>query len=68
LHDQHEKAELRFHATAKQAAEFAKKAGANRLLLGHFSSQYETIQGFEDEARKTFAASENALQGVTYLI
>ena len=68
LHDQHEKAELRFHATAKQAAEFAKKAGANRLLLGHFSSQYETIQGFEDEARKTFAASENALQGATYLI
>ena len=68
LHDQFEKAELRFHATAKQAAQFAKNAGARRLLLGHFSSQYENIQGFEEEAREIFIASENALQGVTYLV
>jgi ribonuclease Z len=68
LHDQFEKAELRFHATAKQAASFAKKANVNRLLLGHFSSQYEHIQAFEEEAREVFSASENALQGVTYLV
>lgn len=68
LDDQHEKAALRFHATAKQAANFAKKASVKRLLLGHFSSQYESIHEFEEEARTIFPASENALQGVTYLV
>jgi len=68
LDNQHEKAALRFHSTAKQAATFAKKAKVKRLLLGHFSGQYESIHDFEKEARTIFSASENALQGVTYLI
>lgn len=68
LDDQREKAELRYHSTAKQAAELAKKANVKRLLLGHFSSQYESIFPFEEEARSIFPASENALQGVTYFV
>ena len=68
LDDQREKAELRFHSTAKQAAEIAKKANVKKLLLGHFSSQYESLHFFEEEARTIFPAAENALQGVTYFI
>jgi ribonuclease Z len=68
LDDQREKAELRYHATAKQAAELAKKAAVKRLLLGHFSSQYESLLPFEEEAKTVFPASEIALQGVTYFV
>lgn len=68
LEAQFERAELRYHATAKQAALLAKKAAVGRLLLGHFSSQYESIEAFEAEARTIFPFSENALQGVTYLV
>ena len=68
LDDQREKAELRYHSTAKQAAELARKANVKRLLLGHFSSQYEHLSPFEEEAKAVFPATENALQGVTYFI
>lgn len=68
LDDQREKAELRFHSTAKQAALLAQKAHVNRLLLGHFSSQYETLDAFKNEAREIFPNTEIAEQGVTYLI
>lgn len=68
LDDQREKAELRYHSTARQAAELAKKANVKRLLLGHFSSQYESLFPFEEEARAYFPATENALQGVTYFV
>jgi len=68
LDDQREKAELRFHSTAKQAALLAQKAQAKRLLLGHFSSQYENLDAFKKEAQEIFPATEIAEQGVTYLL
>jgi ribonuclease Z len=68
LDDQREKAELRFHSTAKQAAQLAQKAKVNRLLLGHFSSQYEKLEAFKNEAREIFPNTEIAEQGVTYLL
>jgi ribonuclease Z len=68
LDDQREKAELRFHSTAKQAAQLAQKAKVNRLLLGHFSSQYENLEAFKKEAREVFPHTEIAEQGVTYLL
>ncbi|MBM3915890.1 MAG: MBL fold metallo-hydrolase [Sphingomonadales bacterium] len=68
LDDQREKAELRFHSTARQAALLAQKAQVKRLLLGHFSSQHEQLDQFETEAREIFPATELAEQGVTYLL
>ena len=68
LDDQREKAELRYHSTARQAALLAQKAEVKRLLLGHFSSQYEQLDAFEQEAREVFPNSELAVQGVTYLL
>ena len=68
LDDLKDKAAARYHTTAKQAAELAKKANVGKLLLGHFSSQYESISSFEQEARSVFPNTENAQQGLTYFV
>jgi ribonuclease Z len=58
----------RFHSTTSQAATIALQAGVQRLLIGHFSSKYEKLQAFEQEAREVFPNSDLALEGVTYKI
>jgi ribonuclease Z len=63
-----ERAETRFHSTSKQAALIAKKAGVKKLLIGHFSSNYKTLEEFEKEAREVFPETELALEGVCYEI
>lgn len=63
-----ERAEARFHSTSKQAALIAKKAGVKKLLIGHFSSKYDTLEEFESEAREIFPATELALEGVAYAV
>ena len=42
------------HSTARQAAMFAKLAGAKKLLLGHFSSRYTETDILENEAKEIF--------------
>ncbi len=61
-----ERAESRFHSTTKQAALIAKKAGVKKLLIGHFSSKYDTLEEFEAEAKEVFDNTELALEGVCY--
>lgn len=61
-----ERAEERFHSTTKQAATIAQKAGVKKLLIGHFSSKYDTLEEFEQEAREIFPNTDLALEGVTY--
>jgi ribonuclease Z len=68
LEDQTQKAAERFHATTTQAATIAKEAGVNRLLIGHFSSKYESIETHVQEARTVFANTDLALEGVTFLV
>jgi ribonuclease Z len=63
-----ERAEARFHSTSKQAALIAQKAGVKKLLIGHFSSKYDTLDEFEKEAREVFLNTELALEGVAYSI
>lgn len=63
-----ERAEQRFHSTTKQAAAIAQKANVKRLLIGHFSSKYDTLEEFETEAREVFPDTELALEGVTYRV
>lgn len=63
-----ERAEARFHSTSKQAAMIAKKAGVKKLLIGHFSSKYDTLEEFEQEAREVFPNTELALEGVAYTV
>lgn len=42
------------HSTALEAATIAKKAGAKKLILGHFSNRYSDYSVFLDEARQVF--------------
>jgi ribonuclease Z len=68
LKDQHERAAARFHSTTIQAAEIAKLAGVKKLLIGHFSSKYETLDEFLTEATEVFENTELAIEGVCYSI
>lgn len=61
-----ERAESRFHSTTRQAATLAKKAGVKKLLIGHFSSKYDTLEEFETESREVFENTHLALEGVCY--
>ncbi|MEM8847309.1 MAG: ribonuclease Z [Bacteroidota bacterium] len=51
------------HSTAKQAALIAKKSNAKRLILGHFSTRYPSIELFKEEAQTVFPNSELADDG-----
>lgn len=63
-----ERAYERFHSTSVQAAMIASKAGVKKLLVGHFSSKYDTLDEFETEARTVFPNCEIAKEGVTYRV
>jgi ribonuclease Z len=43
-----------FHTTAKQAARLAGEAAVKRLIIGHFSSRYKSVEPLVDEARAIF--------------
>ncbi|MEO5592867.1 MAG: ribonuclease Z [Chitinophagaceae bacterium] len=66
LKDLTDRAIKRFHCTTEQAATIALKAGVGRLIIGHFSSKYEVLHEFENEAREVFKNTDLALEGVTY--
>lgn len=66
LKELNDRAASRFHATTTQAACIAKKAGVKKLLIGHFSSKYDKLEIFEEEAREIFPNTDLALEGVTY--
>ena len=68
LDDLLERAQFTHHTTALQAANIAIETGAEKLLIGHFSSRYKTLQPLLDEALSVFPDTELALEGKTYLI
>jgi ribonuclease Z len=68
LKDLHERAAARFHSTTIQAAAIAQKAGVKKLLIGHFSSKYESLDEFLIEATEVFENTELAIEGSCYFI
>lgn len=42
------------HSTAKQAAMIAEKANVGKLILGHYSTRYNGLNEFKDEAQTIF--------------
>jgi ribonuclease Z len=68
LKDLEERAADRFHSTTIQAASIAQKANIHKLLIGHFSSKYEQLEVFEEEAKEVFTNTQLAIDGVTFLI
>lgn len=53
------------HSTARQAASVARKAGAGKLLLGHYSARYDDEGVLLDEARAVFPNTFLTNEGMT---
>lgn len=58
-----EKAAETYHSTAEDAARCALEADAGRLLVGHYSSRYRSIDEFYEEARNVFPNVTAAREG-----
>lgn len=58
----------RGHSTTVDAARAALKAGARRLVIGHYSSRYKDEGMLVDEARALFSETWPATEGFTFNI
>lgn len=56
------------HSTTLQAARAALTAGADKLIIGHFSSRYKVEEELLEEARTLFPETYIAEEGVTFTI
>lgn len=68
LNDMLDRANDTHHTTALQAGEIALKTHAKKLLIGHFSARYKTLNELLDEARSVFPETELAIEGKTFAI
>ncbi len=59
-------AERTMHSTAIQAATIAKEAHAKKLILGHYSTRYGSIEAFKEEAKAIFPDVLLADDGVSF--
>jgi ribonuclease Z len=66
LDDKIERAKKTFHSTAKNAAQVAKLANVEKLLLGHFSARYGNLNLFIEEASTIFNKCELATDGKVF--
>lgn len=67
-HEMAAHADLTGHSTALQAAMIAAKAEVKKLIIGHFSSRYERLDGLLHEAQHAFGNTVIALDGQTYSV
>ena len=68
LHEMIDRAVETHHTTALQAAQIAQIVGVKKLLIGHFSSRYKTLNGLLEEAQAVFENTSLAMEGNTYQI
>ena len=66
--DEQRAARERGHSTTLDAAKAALKAGARRLVIGHYSSRYKDEGVLVDEARELFPETWPATEGTTFTI
>lgn len=66
--DMRRDAKDRGHATTHDAARAAGESGAQRLIIGHFSSRYKDEQALVEECRELFAESYIAEEYKTFEI
>lgn len=59
-------AEKTLHSTAKEAAKIALKANVKQLILGHYSTRYESIELFKEEAKTIFSEVHLADDGTSF--
>lgn len=54
------------HSTAMEAATIADKAQVKKLILGHYSTRYDTIDLFKEEAETVFSSVLLADDGINF--
>ena len=54
------------HSTAKEAANIAKQANVGELLLGHYSTRYDDLNAFKEEAQEVFENVQLSEDGKTF--
>ena len=59
-------AQKTLHSTAKEAARIALKANVKQLILGHYSTRYDSISLFKEEAATIFSEVVLAEDGKTF--
>ncbi|MCC8426975.1 ribonuclease Z [Mucilaginibacter sp. UR6-11] len=68
LHNMLDRANETHHTTALQAAEIAVKVHAKKLLIGHFSARYKSLDELLEEAQSVFPNTALAIEGKTFVI
>ena len=61
--DMEEMAEKTHHSTTIQAASVAKAAGVKRLIVGHYSSRFQSVDFYLDQIKTVFAEAMLAKDG-----
>ena len=54
------------HSTAKEAAKIAEQANVGKLLLGHYSTRYDGLNAFKEEAETVFKNVELSEDGKVF--
>lgn len=68
MDNERELAESRYHSTTIQAANVAKRAQVEMLLIGHFSSRYKDLEPLLEEAKTVFSNTALAIEGQDFTI
>jgi Metal-dependent hydrolases of the beta-lactamase superfamily III len=61
-------AKTTLHSTSAQAATCAKEAGVGKLILGHYSSRYKSLEPLLEEAKVIFPDSYLSKEGTVFEI
>ncbi len=68
LHNMLDRAKETHHTTALQAAEVALAVHAKKLLIGHFSARYKSLDELLEEAQSIFPETNLAIEGKTFTV
>lgn len=68
LHNMRDRANETHHTTALQAAEIAVYVNAKRLLIGHFSARYKSLDELLEESQSVFLNTALAIEGKTFIV
>lgn len=66
--DLKERARMTMHSTGAEAASIARQAGVSELLIGHFSSRYDTPERILNEAKEIFPSTFAVYDGLYHAI
>jgi ribonuclease Z len=66
MREKEKNAREKFHCTSEDAAKIAKKCGAKKLMLGHYSARYDDLNPLLNEAKQIFKNTILSEEGMVY--